>query len=81
VTSEGFEVGDEVEWTSQSGGHVKTKRGKVFEVVPPSNRPVTSYKSFGSPRRHVSYTVRVPGGKLYWPLVKGLRLARTAEQP
>lgn len=34
-----FQVGDDVEWTSQAGGQAKTKVGKVIAVIPPRVMP------------------------------------------
>ena len=78
-----FEVGDEVEWTSQAAGIVKAKRGTVEMIVPRGKRP--EIKGVGFQRDHVSYVVRVrqynANGKVirtqcYWPRVSALRLVQ-----
>jgi hypothetical protein len=72
---EKFKLGDTVRWTSQAGGHVRTKQGKIVELVP-SELPgslreleqmfpdcsVASTHGHGYPRNHESYIVRVPSG-------------------
>ncbi len=34
-----FNVGNKVEWTSQSGGYTKTNRGVIVRVIPPGQDP------------------------------------------
>lgn len=76
-----FEVGDEVEWTSQAGGNTKTKVGVIAEAVPAKGYPdrdrfLSLHKGsgIGMARDHVSYVVLVKN-KPYWPVAK--RLSRT----
>ena len=84
-----FKVGDEAEWTSQAGGHTKTKQGKVVAVVPVLVRPFTVARKHLEGRynlhdidgglgmrRHESYLIDVKG-RLYWPRVSALQRART----
>ena len=69
-------VGDEVEWNSQGHGTYHLKRGKIIEVVGPSELPkkFTAWGRSDKPRGEVSFVVevtRAPGEKgkrLYWPL-------------
>ena len=72
-----FKIGDEVKWTSASGGYDKTKRGKVVSVVypgqdpgsvwrriPPAAREGMSPMEWGlGDRDHESYLVAVQTGK------------------
>lgn len=71
-------LGKTVEWTSQSGGHTKTKTGTVAEVVRAGDRPNRMrfpdlYKGpgCGIGRSEESYVVAVQVGKRsvkhYWP--------------
>ncbi len=71
--SSGFDLGVEVTWTSQAGGHAKTKQGPIVEVVPRRKYPKSRVDGCGMSRQHESYVVRV-GNKLYWPRVSALRL-------
>jgi len=77
-----FDIGDKVIWESQSGGHRKTKTGEVVFVVLRGSVP--SVRNFRhpqwdgiTPRKHVSYVIKVQAGpqsvKHYWPRVKALR--------
>lgn len=72
-----FKKGDIVTWTSQASGFKKKKTGKVVFVLPADHAPWEcgwGDSGFGSaPRNHRSYIVDV-NGKLYWPLVKHLKL-------
>jgi len=81
-----FNEGQQVCWTSQSAGVVKTKIGTVVQVVPVGAYPDRGqfealYRGpgVGLHRDHESYVVRVPGktakaaGKLYWPRVTHLK--------
>lgn len=75
-----FKKGDIVTWTSQAGkGYSKKKTGKVVEVIGPwRGMNDKHYDRFGSRppgrlRNHRSYVVDVDG-KLYWPLVKYLKV-------
>jgi hypothetical protein len=83
-----FKQGQQVSWTSQSAGIVKTKTGTVEQVVPAGGYPDRErfealYRGpgVGLHRDHQSYVVRVPGktakaaGKLYWPRVTHLKAA------
>jgi len=77
-----FNVGDTVEWKSQSGGYSKIKRGEVVLVLSPGE-PLKTEKlnraglrtnsscGYGLPRYHESYVVRI-GNQAYWPRVKNL---------
>ena len=80
-----FNGGDTVEWTSQSAGTIKTKRGEIWAVVPAGTDPralippgAAESGGFGSiggclsSRPHESYLVDV-GGVLYWPRVCQVR--------
>jgi len=83
-----FKIGDEVEWTSQARGSMKTKRGEIFAIVPAGQRPRLQDLSGtrrngmggGLPRSHESYLVRVRRAhasaamdRAYWPRVSQLR--------
>lgn len=71
-----FCVGDVVEWTSQSRGRVKRKRGKVLGILHAGYMPVMG--SAKKARDHISYIVRVREGRRsreYWPRVSQLALA------
>lgn len=72
-------VGDEVEWTSQSAGNRRTKRGTVIRVLPDGARPdrLSANRFPGMARAHESYVVRA-NGKTYWPRVNQLRRANPA---
>ena len=59
-------IGSTVQWTSQSAGTVRAKRGMVIEVVPAGVRP--DVRGAGMARDHESYVVQV-GGRRYWPRV------------
>ena len=68
-----FRIGDDVEWSSQSLGHVKRKRGVVVAVVPARQSPkgyinailkefggcITRSDGGGIMRNHESYLVSV----------------------
>jgi len=78
-----MDVGIQVEWTSQSAGVTKTKRGVIVAVVPPNQDAESCLPagtksnsiSYGVPRDHESYLVQVGGSaRLYWPRVKGLEI-------
>jgi len=76
-----FKVGDQVAWTSQAGGHEKTKTGTVRVVVPAVEFPTirtpygfSLYTDSNHARDHESYLVQMGNRKrLYWPLVKHLK--------
>ena len=81
-----MQIGDRVEWTSQSASYRTTKRGEIVAVVPAETPPEQclpdgmrcgSPTGFGMRRDHESYLVKVDGkGRgLYWPRVKHLRLS------
>jgi hypothetical protein len=75
--SRGLKLGDQVTWSSQSGGVRKDKLGTVIEVIPPGAVP--SGKGFGGPRDHTSVLVEVTEGRTgkkrrYWPLVRLLHV-------
>ncbi len=79
VEAQTFKVGDQVSWSSQSGGYVKSKSGTVAEVVPAKRSPSRElfdalYKGagVGLPRDHQSYVVMV-GSRPYWPRALALR--------
>jgi hypothetical protein len=73
-----MQVGDTVEWVSQSGGYYgKRKQGEIVQVVPAGSVPNPGSlrilgTGFGMSRRHESYMVRV-GNVAYWPRVCRLR--------
>jgi len=72
-------IGDTVEWTSQSGGYTKTKKGEVVQVVQAGHAPWPGQLKvggvgFGGSRKHESYLVRV-GNKAYWPIASKLKIA------
>lgn len=77
-----MQVGDRVQWTSQSSGSPMTKHGTIIAVVPAGEYPnrflpkgeEAPRSGFGGPRSHNSYLVKVDGHKpIYWPRVKYLR--------
>ncbi len=75
-----FNIGDEVSWVSQAGGHATRKTGRVIEVVPADCFPATQCD--GATRSHESYIVSVTkrqGTKkkissrvTYWPVASRL---------
>jgi len=79
-----MKVGDQVEWTSQSGGYTRTKQGTIVEVVPPLATPKTKTRDMGMYRPKESYIVVasvIDGSenqrktkKKYWPRARQLRL-------
>lgn len=81
-----FNVGDWVEWKSQAGGSVTTKKGKIIAIIPPQvhagDMIPPDYQDKRCQfdglmtRQKTSYLVAVPKGKsfhLYWPRAKHLR--------
>lgn len=77
----GFKVGNQVTWSSQSGGSHKEKIGFVVQVVEPGQYPdrerfASLYRGSGVGlfRDHVSYVVKV-GSKIYWPRANQLKPA------
>lgn len=77
-----MKLGDVVVWTSQAGGHSKTKEGTIVAVVPPNGDPRDyipdglKLDGPGYPRNTESYLIRVRNlTKLYWPFVGNLRPA------
>jgi len=81
-------VGDKVEWVSQSGGTETKKVGTIVRVVPfltPPDKYIPleypySLGMYGLTRDHESYLVKVDGkgNRLYWPLVKYLKQVQDA---
>ena len=81
--------GDIVEWTSQSGGHVRTKCGHIVEVVLPMHVPKRKPRNAGLMRDHESYVVmaHVLNGtkaqrkrfRSYWPRISQLKLMETSD--
>jgi hypothetical protein len=76
-----FRYDDRVEWTSQSHGFRKTKRGRVAQVVSAGFLPdrvmfpeLYRGAGIGMARDHESYVVLV-GSKPYWPRAKTLERA------
>jgi hypothetical protein len=69
-----FKVGDLVEWTSQSAGVTKAKRGEVVEVISRGNVPKLHGVRHYSWRDHESYVVKA-NGRRYWPRVAHLKAA------
>lgn len=70
-----FQIGERVTWTSQAGGHYKTKTGEIIALIEPGNVPYIYIRFRGgpsSPRKEVSYIVHA-NGQNYWPLVKNLQ--------
>ena len=72
------QLGDKVRWSSQAGGHKKTKEGTVAQIVPHGKRPDLNrfpdlYRGSGCGigRKELSYVVRV-GNKHYWPVASKL---------
>jgi hypothetical protein len=77
---EGFKVGDQVRWVSQSAGRETSKKGIVVAIVPPEARPEdyipdgmrkNSANGYGRSRPHTTYLIRVAGkgSMAYWPRV------------
>ena len=76
-----FNMGDKVQWDSQSAGYVKHKEGTVVEVVPAGTHPTIKHvASYIGTRNHESYVVQVKY-KLYWPLVLYLKPTPTSIPP
>lgn len=84
---EGLKIGDEVSWSSQSGGHIKSKFDKVIEIVREGGSPSSSLTEVGSiafdfakKRKFLSYVIEVPPKTpaskptFYWPLPHYLKL-------
>lgn len=71
-------IGDVVEWESQSGGHYgKSKSGTIVQVIAPGTAPNPGSMrvlgaGFGMTRKHESYLVKVKN-IAYWPRVKYLK--------
>jgi len=83
MNSNGFKIGDKVEWASQAAGTWKTKSGVIAEIVGIGSKPSREmwpqlHKGWGCgfPRKHISYVVLV-GKRPYWPLANKLKLAET----
>jgi len=87
LSEQKFKPGDAVTWTSQAGGKSKTKQGIVKIIVAPGVQLLKALeKDEGdfnvrdevkkASRSHESYLIQVGKSKrLYWPLVKYLKLA------
>ncbi len=83
-----FRLGDQVAWTSQAMGCIRSKSGEIIEVVPAKQCPKSKVKDPGLSRNHVSYVVRASyvddAGKKrtmnYWPIVKKLELCSTSDE-
>lgn len=85
-----FQLGQEVTWSSQAQGVVKTKVGVVVEVIPAGEHPdrerfepLYRGSGVGSSRNHESYVVEAfdPTGKssvrkVYWPRTAALRMRK-----
>lgn len=76
-----FRPDDTVEWTSQSHGSHKTKRGRVVQIVSAGFLPdrvlfpeLYRGAGIGMARDHESYVVLV-GSKPYWPRANKLERA------
>lgn len=83
-----FNIGDRVEWKSQSGGSTKIKTGTVVMRVEKGQSAIRIHKATfpdhsrmfdGLSRNHVSFLVEVIKNtatvpKLYWQRVSGLKL-------
>lgn len=77
-----FQLGDIVEWSSQSAGIRTTKRGEIVAIVP-SWASVENCTTFrinnpGMWRAHESYVIRAsatgnPPLRTYWPVVSLLK--------
>jgi len=86
-----FKPGDHVAWTSQAGGKSKTKQGIVIAVVLPQQRLLNAidadkwrvgHLEIYAYRPHKSYLIQVGKSKrLYWPLVKYLKLVESEGLP
>ena len=78
-----LDIGDKVTWTSQAGGHTKTKIGYIVHIVPADTWPSMDDPRFREldrknryytvPRNHESYVVEA-NCKYYFPRVSGLKL-------
>lgn len=74
-----FQKNEEVKWSSQAGGHVKVKQGKVLAVLSPgievneflASQGLKPIRKPGKARQVISYLIQV-GSKIYWPNVKAL---------
>jgi len=80
-----FNLGDEVQWGSQSQGSWKFKQGFIAQIVPPLIRPdATEWPQLftgagpGSARKSKSYIVKV-GNRIYWPFASKLKMVRAKE--
>jgi len=77
-------IGDLVQWNSQSHGSVTNKQGPIIAIVPPGMAPEIpeGYRAsgiFGMSRNHQSYLVGV-GTVAYWPRVTHLKLNKAKEE-
>jgi hypothetical protein len=84
-----FNIGDKVEWASQSQGYTATKIGTIVATVPAGEHPQRDdfpdlFAGAGCGlmgRKHESYVVAVQfprSVRHYWPRVKNLKLVAAA---
>lgn len=80
-------IGDTVEWTSQSAGIAKTKRGTVVSVLPPGKDAEEWVKDCGIARDEETYVIAVRTHSKYkmrvryhWPVVARLKLVAAGEE-
>lgn len=83
---EKFNIGDIVEWTSQSGGYTRTKSGEIVAIVPAEDWAQKHFEKlglkqnsscgYGMPRNHESYLVKIKN-RCYFPRVKKLKRLNT----
>lgn len=80
-----FEVGQTVRWTGRANGGKANHEGTVVAVIAPFSRPVEAQPEYAkklkdggdSWREHVSYLVSAEG-RIWWPIVSGLKLVACA---
>lgn len=87
-----FEVGDVVQWKSQSAGRIKKKTGTVYQVIEANRAAEWCKGDFSieftlpaSARPERSYLVLVENVRkgrsgLYWPVAGNLKLVRIADR-
>lgn len=58
-----FKVGDKVEWSSQSGGYEKVKRGEVIAVAVGRDNPIAIVQALrpGTPRSRINFDATYAG--------------------